>query len=118
MVNRTETGQLDDISVAIGRIEEYIRSNRHGVTNLSAKMDGVAAQVSKDLAVFKENIDGEFKSVKERISSLELASAKNDGQKTVWYWIAQSPIVAWLLALLTMSLAYINAHFGAPPNKP
>jgi len=51
------SGQLDQISEAIGEIrgtvagiERYIHEERHGVRNLSQKVDGLSAQLSRDLA--------------------------------------------------------------------
>lgn len=123
-------GQLDEISEAIGEIrgtlnavEKYIHTREHGINNLSQKVEALGTKFSGDLAAAKaeisvgvttaiEKVEARLQIIDERVTALETAQARDDGQRSVWVEILKSPIVAGtiggILALLAVSLAYFK----------
>lgn len=113
-------GQLDQISEAIGEIrgtvagiEKYIHEERHGVRNLSAKVDGLSTQFSRDLAAAKgeigaqlatalERVEARIATIDERVSVLERNRERETGARGVLVWLLQSPLIGWLAAAILL----------------
>lgn len=113
------SGQLDEISAAIGRLEgllegvnQYIHENKHEVANVSQKLEALGAKITGDMAAVEERMRVRFELAETRLSRLEQLRSKDDGVRSVWIEILKSPIVAGaiggLLALLAMTLAFFK----------
>jgi len=117
-------GQLDQISEAIGEIrgtvsgiERYIHEERHGVRNLSQKVDGLSAQLSRDLAAAKgeigaslttaiERVEARIQTIDDRVSVLERGRERDTGAKGVIVWLLQSPLIGWIVAAILFFAAW------------
>lgn len=117
-------GQLDEISEAIGEIrgtvagiERYIHEERHGVRNLSQKVDGLSSQFSRDLAAAKgeigatlattiERVEARIQTIDDRVSVLERTNERETGARGVALWMLQSPVMGWVAAALLAFAAW------------
>jgi uncharacterized membrane-anchored protein len=86
------TGQLDEISQAIGRLEGkvdaldvYTHEREHNIDNLRAMVNGLSAQMSRDVASAKgeisatlstaiERVEARMQTIDDRVSALETAT--------------------------------------------
>lgn len=109
-------GQLDQISEAIGEIrgtvaaiERYIHEERHGVRNLSQKVEGLSSQFSRDIAAAKgeigaslataiERVEARIHTIDERVAILERTKERETGARGLIAWLLQSPLVGWMFA--------------------
>ena len=123
---RPSSGQLDEISQAIGRLEgavqsidRYAHDREHSIANLSTKVDGIGSQIAREVGRLKGEIQGDIASFRNeieklavRVAKLESARQHDDGAKSVWVEILKSPIVAGsiggLLAALGMAWAFLR----------
>jgi hypothetical protein len=114
-------GQLDQISEAIGEIRgtvaalgRYIHEERHGVRNLTAKVDGLSTQVSRDIAAAKgeisatvstalERVEARIATIDERVSALETIKDQEKGAKGILVAVLQSPVLAWVFAVAVVA---------------
>lgn len=119
-------GQLDEISQAIGElkgrfagIEQYIHDKRHEDNNVSQKIDGIGAQIAREVGRLKGEIQGDIASFRNeieklavRVAKLESARQHDEGVKSVWVELLKSPIVAGsiggLLAAVGMAWAFLR----------
>jgi hypothetical protein len=99
------SGQLDQISEAIGElkgsvksIEAYVHEGRHGVNNLSQKLDALGTRITRDIAAVEERMKIRFEAVEMRVLALETAKFRQDGAKGLVVWFLQSPLVGWIAA--------------------
>ena len=99
------TGQLDEISEALGElrgtvkgIEKYVHEERHGVRNLSQKMDGLGAQITREIAAVEARIEIRFEAMSARVALLEERRAKEEGARSFAVAVVQSPLIGWLFA--------------------
>lgn len=97
----TRTGQLDQISQAIGglqssveAIERYMHDREHGLNNLAQKFDALGVRIAKDIAAVEGRIEGRIVAMNGRIDVLEKAREREDASKSVWKWL-----IATLIAL-------------------
>jgi peptidoglycan hydrolase CwlO-like protein len=72
------TGQLDEISEAIGRLsgqvdslDRYTHEREHGINNLSQKLDALGTKITRDIAAVEERIRVRFEQVEARIRVAE-----------------------------------------------
>lgn len=118
------SGQLDEISEAIGEIrgtvagiERYIHEERHGVRNLSQKVDGIGALISREVASAKaeinaniattvERIEARMQTIDDRVSMLETKRQREEGARGLAVWFLQSPLVGWIAAALLAFVAW------------
>ena len=98
---RSQTGQLDQISEAIGElkgsvkaIEQYVHEGRHGTNNLSQKIDALAVKFGADIASLEARMDSRLKAVELNQNTMTTA-------KQVWVWIVQT-VLATLAVIAAM----------------
>jgi methyl-accepting chemotaxis protein len=111
------TGQLDQISQAIGRIEgkvegieQYNHEREHGIRDMTQAVNGVGALVSREVAKLKVEIKVEFdayrKSNDARVEALERQAAREEGAKSVVVWFLQSPLIGWIAAAVLFFIGW------------
>ena len=90
----TRSGQLDQISEAIGQlkgsvkaVESYVHEERHGINNLSQKLDALAIKFGADIASLEVRIDT-------RLKAVELNQNTYSTTKQIWIWIVQTFLAA------------------------
>jgi hypothetical protein len=90
----TRSGQLDQISEAIGElkgsvkaIEQYVHEGRHGTNNLSQKIDALAVKFGSDIASLEARMDSRLKAVELNQNTMTTA-------KQMMVWIVQTVIAA------------------------
>jgi uncharacterized protein YoxC len=110
-------GQLDEISKSIGSIEAYIHENRHGVNNLSMKIDALSLDVAKrveevktavasDIEKLKSSLSSDIEGLKRRLDALEAANARREGAVTMLNMIRSwGP---WIVALVASVAAFFS----------
>jgi hypothetical protein len=111
-------GQLDEISQAIGGlqatvdgIEKYIHDKRHDDANVSAKIDGLSVQITKEVARMKAEIQVQLDAMDGRIAKLEAESNRDQGAKGLIAWFLQSPLIGWVVAAIMFFVAWAKgAH--------
>jgi chromosome segregation ATPase len=122
------SGQLDQISEAIGEIrgtvagiERYIHEERHGVRNLSQKVDGLSTQFSREIAAAKgeigatlstalERVEARIQTIDERVSILERTHEREYGARGLLKAIFASPLLAWLFAAAVAVWTWLNTQ--------
>lgn len=99
------TGQLDEISEAIGRLsgqieslDRYTHEREHGLNNLAQKVDGLGVRITRDIAAVEGRIEGRIKAMDDRLVAVETAQNKDAGARNLFTWILQSPLIGWLAA--------------------
>lgn len=87
---------LDEISQAIGELkasakatERYVHDWRHSVNNLTQKVDGLGAEISRQIAATEARIGVRLDSMDRRISALEDDRSRREGALSVGNWIAK-----------------------------
>lgn len=103
------SGQLDQISEAIGElkgsvkaIERYVHDGRHGVNNISQKVDGLGVKIAGDIAGLRAEIRADLDSLSKRVAKLEAADIRSTTTKNTLGWILHSPLLAWIAAAAVM----------------
>jgi septal ring factor EnvC (AmiA/AmiB activator) len=98
-------GQLDEISEAIGRLsgqvdslDRYTHEREHGLNNLTQKVDGLSAQITREVARMKAELQVQLDAMDRRIASLEAVNNQNAGAKNLAVLILKSPLVGWIAA--------------------
>jgi hypothetical protein len=112
---QTRTGQLDQISEAIGGlresvkgIERYMHDREHGLNNLSQKFDALGVRIAKDMAAVEGRIQGQVKAMDDRLLALERAREREEGAKGIVVWFLQSPVIGWLFLGAVALWAYLT----------
>jgi hypothetical protein len=107
------SGQMDEISQAIGRlegsvksVESYVHDGRHGVNNLSQKVDGLGNRITRDIAALEAKIQIRMDSMDERIIQLERSNLQTTTAKNIGFAVLQSPVVGWAFALASLFVAW------------
>lgn len=101
----TRTGQLDQISEAIGELKgqlsslnRYTHDREHNISNLSQKVDGLSAQITREVSRMKAELQVQMEAMDRRIARLEEIAAKEAGERGLLVGFLHSPIVGWLVA--------------------
>lgn len=113
------TGQLDEISEKIGRIDAYVHEGRHGINNLSQKLDALSLEQAKrhealklELAAQMDKIAAglraEIANAVARISKLEDRNTRDDGARSVKQWIIDHSPWATLAAIVAAAAAWLK----------
>ena len=98
------SGQLDQISEAIGElkgsvksIEQYVHEARHGTNNISQKIDALAVKLGADIASVEARMDS-------RLRALELGQNSTSTAKALAMWFIQTviTIIAAIGAMLAI----------------
>jgi hypothetical protein len=106
MVQRqSQPAQLDSISMMLGElkgsvegIEKYVHEGRHGVNNLSQKVEALGTRITRDIAAVEGRIEGRIKAMDDRLIALERVQQEQTGAKNLAAWILQSPLIGWIAA--------------------
>ena len=111
----SEPRQLDEISEAIGElkgsvkaIEKYIHEERHGVNNLSQKVDGLAVSIGRDIAAVKAEIEVKIEAMGSRVGVLEAVRHQQAGASSVLLAILKSPAIGWLVGAAISAWAILT----------
>lgn len=113
-------GQLDEISEAIGRlngqiegIDRYIHEREHNIANLSQKVDGIGALISREVARLKGELQGDLTSLRsdidklsDRVRAVEEVQHQQAGAKNLATWLLRSPLIGWLVAAALFAAAW------------
>ena len=109
------TGQLHQISQAIGRIEgrfdgiddrfdaveRYMHDREHGLNNLAQKVDALRVSIGKDIATVEAKFDA-------RLTALERAHERDAQSKRIAVGIIQSPFLAGVIgSVVTWLIIFI-----------
>lgn len=81
-----------ELKGSVAEIEKYVHEGRHGINNLSQKLDGMAVRLAADLAAVEARMDS-------RLRKLEESAAGDQRARNITTVILQSPVVAWLFAI-------------------
>jgi predicted RNase H-like nuclease (RuvC/YqgF family) len=107
------TGQLDEISEAIGRLsgqvdslDRYTHEREHGINNLSQKLDALGTKITRDIAAVEERIRVRFEQVEARLALLEKVSAQETGARNLATWFLQSPLIGWIAAAILFFIGW------------
>ena len=107
------SGQLDQISEAIGElkgkidgIDKYVHEWRHGVNNVSQKVDSLGVKIAGDIAGLRAEIRTDLDTLGERVAKLEARQAEQSGAKGLAVALMQSPLLAWLFAAAVVVAAW------------
>lgn len=103
------TGQLDQISEAIGELrgmvvslDRYTHEREHSLNNLSQKIEALGTKITRDIAAVEARIEAKVDSfvaaTNERLVALEKAHQQQAGARNLATWFLQSPLVGWLVA--------------------
>ena len=110
------SGQLDQISEAIGEvrgkidgIERYVHEWRHGVNNVSQKVDGLGVKIAGDLAGLRAEIRADLDTLGARVAKLEASDIRADTQKNTVSAILQSPIIGGVVGSIITWAAILIA---------
>lgn len=103
------TGQLDEISQAIGRLsgqveslDRYTHEREHGIRDLSSKIDGVGALISREVTKLRVELRNDIDQLSKRVDKLEETQAQTTGAKNLAVVFMQSPLIAWLFAIAVL----------------
>lgn len=94
------SGQLDHISEAIGEVRAYVHEGRHGINNLSQKVDALRVGISKDIAAVEARMEVRFEAFEKRLRAIEDDGVKTTTQKNALAAILQSPIIGGIVGSL------------------
>jgi predicted RNase H-like nuclease (RuvC/YqgF family) len=107
------TGQLDEISEAIGRmsgkvesLDRYTHEREHGINNLSQKLDGVGAKISRESPLEERIRVDSSKKNEARVALLENLSQQQAGAKNLVTWFLQSPLIGWIAAAILFFIGW------------
>lgn len=102
------SGQLDEISEAIGRIsgqvealDRYTHEREHSINNLVQKVEALGTRITRDIAAVEGRIEGRIKAMDDRLVALERARERRDGAMGLAdYFFKNYPAVIGYLVLL------------------
>lgn len=107
------SGQLDEISEAIGRIggqldslERYTHEREHGLNNLSQEVKALSGQITREVSRMEAKIQIQIDATNARVKILEDRSAQETGAKNLVVWVFQSPLVGWVVAAVMFFMTW------------
>lgn len=113
------SGQLDQISEAIGEvrgkinaIDRYVHEWRHGVNNISQKVDGLGVKIAGDIAALRAEIRTDLDTLGERVAKLEAARQQEAGARGIIDWMLKSPLIGWIAAAFLVFAAWWKGENG------
>jgi hypothetical protein len=130
MPERFTPGKLDEISSAIGEIRAYVHEGRHGINNLSQKMDGFEVSSSKRHNALKlelsnqlekgmdqlerglDSVRADLAGIASRVAKLEETGHRQEGQISVGKWLLEKWPFGVLFVALSAFIAWANGKFG------
>lgn len=106
------TTPLDEISLKLGELTAYTHEHRHGVANLSQKMDGLILDVAKQIAALEAKmtvrLEETHTSLSQRLCVLEGERQRRDGAASVVQAVLKSPAIGWLVGGATAAWALLT----------
>lgn len=93
--------KIDEVSAAIGRLDQYCHENQNAVNIVGQKLDAAVLEISKQIAVVGAKIDV-------RLNAIELQHAEEKGRNSVFMMIIKSPAVVWILTALAGFYAWAS----------
>jgi prefoldin subunit 5 len=112
------TGQLDEISEAIGRLsgqvealDRYTHEREHNIANLSQKVDGVSSLITREVARMKAELQVQLDAMDRRIAALEASSQQQIGARSVVALVLKSPALGWIMLAIAFMLATVKGWF-------
>jgi hypothetical protein len=115
------SGQLDEISEAIGRLsgqveslDRYTHEREHNIANLAAKVDGLGTQITREVARMKAELQVQLDAMDRRLSALEQINQQQVGAKNFAVLILKSPAIGWLVGAAISAWAILTGkvHLG------
>jgi hypothetical protein len=107
------SGQLDEISEAIGRLsgqveslDRYTHEREHGLNNLIQKVEALGTRITRDIAAVEGRIEGRIKAMDDRLLVLEQARQQQTGAKNLAVWLLQSPLIGWIAAAVMFAAVW------------
>lgn len=114
-----QTGQLDQISQAIGdlqgqvsAISRYTHDREHAINNVNQKIDSLSSQITREVTRMKTELQIQMKAMDERIAALEKIAATEAGERGLLVGFLHSPIVGWLVAAAAFVWAALTGRQG------
>jgi hypothetical protein len=112
-------GQLDQISESIGEIRAYVHAGRHDVANLTQVVNAqdaaqakrhaeLKAEVSRQIEKGMETMRAEIAAVTLRVAKLEESRFRQEGQLSVWQWLARHWPIGPIIAAILTFIAWAN----------
>jgi hypothetical protein len=106
--------KLEDISYQLGQLAAYVHEHRHGVNNLSMKMDGLSIDVAKQIAALEAKmtirIDEGYNALSTRLTALETDRNRRDGAAGMLVGILRSPAIGWLVGGATFAWGVLSGR--------
>jgi archaellum component FlaC len=114
------SGQLDEISEAIGRLsgqveslDRYTHEREHNIANLAQKVEGIGAlvanakaEINASMTTAIERVEARIHTIDERVTILERIKERETGARGIIAWLLQSPLVGWLVAAILFVAAW------------
>jgi hypothetical protein len=104
--------QLDEISMKLGELTAYNHEHRHGVANLSMKMDGLSVDVSRQIAALEAKLtvrmEESHTGLSARIQALEAESHRRSGATSLVNVLLKSPALGWLVGAAISAWAILT----------
>lgn len=113
------SGQLDEISEAIGRlsgqfesIERYMHDREHGINNLALKVDAFGRQITRDIAAVEGRIEGRIKAMDDRLLALEIDKHRRDGAVGLAAWFGKHWPFSLIFGAMAAWVAWANGKLS------
>ena len=101
MTGQPARAQLDEISAKIGELTAYTHEHRHGVANISMKLDGLRVEIARDIAALDGKMSARIAQVEQaldqRLKALETKEIRREGAAGIVAYIVRSPVVGWVV---------------------
>ncbi|WP_152616453.1 hypothetical protein [Sphingomonas sp. ERG5] len=94
---------LNENSLILGEMRGQLRDVVYSVNNLSAKLDGLTREV-----VGLGPLASDIADLKDRIATLEAASNRSEGARTLGTLLLKSPAIGWLVGLAATAWAILS----------
>lgn len=95
--------QNDSTALMLGEIRGQLREAIHNMNNQSQKIDAIGDKLAK-----LEGIPDQLDKLETRLTALEADRYRRDGAMGFGGWILKSPLVAWIVAGVVMTVAYFK----------
>lgn len=115
---RSGSGQLDEISQSIGRleglvegVEKYIHEKRHDDKQVSMKIDGLGTRITRDIAAVEGRMEGRMKVMDDRILNLEITRQREAGARSFALGaVRHGPTIITVLATMIIVIVVLIAN--------
>lgn len=108
------SGPMDEISMKLGELTAYTHEHRHGVANLSTKLDGLSLDVAKQIAALEAKMtvrmEDSHSGLAARLAILETEKHHRAGASSLALLILKSPAVGWLAGAAITAWAVLTGR--------